>query len=146
MKLGDLKSPKGATKNTKRLGRGAGSGTGKTSGRGHKGAGQRSGHQHRPWFEGGQMPLVRRVPKRGFSNYGFRNEFQIVNLHALERIKSAIVDAEVLKNNGLVRSAFKPIKILGTGEISKAYKITANAFSQSAKDKIEKAGGTVIVQ
>jgi len=146
MKLGDLKSPEGTTKNTKRLGRGVGSGTGKTSGRGHKGAGQRSGHKHRPWFEGGQMPLIRRLPKRGFSNYGFRNDFQVVNLNALERIKSTKVDAEILKKNGLVRSAFKPIKILGTGEISKAYKITASAFSQSAKDKIEKAGGTVTVQ
>jgi large subunit ribosomal protein L15 len=146
MKLGELKPPKGATKNSKRLGRGPGSGTGKTAGRGHKGSGQRSGHKSRPWFEGGQMPLVRRLPKRGFSNAEFRIDYQIVNLKALEGLKSIKIDAQVLKKNGLVRSAYKPIKILGTGDISKAYKITASAFSAKAIEKIEKAGGTVTVQ
>ena len=145
MKLGNLSPSMGATKSTKRKGRGPGSGYGKTAGRGHKGSGQRSGHKSRPWFEGGQMPLSRRLPKRGFSNHLFKKEVQIVNLRDLENLNVDSVTAEILYNNGLVRSAFKPIKVLSKGNISKPLTITANAFSKGAKEKIEKAGGIVTV-
>ena len=145
MKLGNLSPSMGATKSTKRKGRGPGSGNGKTAGRGHKGSGQRSGHKSRPWFEGGQMPLSRRLPKRGFSNHLFKKEVQIVNLRDLENLNVDSVTAEILFKNGLVRSAFKPIKVLSKGNISKPLTITANAFSKGAKEKIEKAGGIVTV-
>ena len=145
MKLGNLSPSMGATKSTKRKGRGPGSGYGKTAGRGHKGSGQRSGHKSRPWFEGGQMPLSRRLPKRGFSNHLFKKEVQIVNLRDLENLNVDSVTAEILFKNGLVRSAFKQIKVLSKGNISKPLTITANAFSKGAKEKIEKAGGIVTV-
>jgi large subunit ribosomal protein L15 len=135
----------GATKSTKRKGRGPGSGHGKTAGRGHKGSGQRSGHKSRPWFEGGQMPLSRRLPKRGFSNHLFKKEVQIVNLRDIENLNVDSVTAEILFKNGLVRSVFKPIKVLSNGNISKPLTITANAFSKGAKEKVEKAGGMVTV-
>jgi large subunit ribosomal protein L15 len=146
MKLDELKPAKGSTKNTKRLGRGPGTGWGRTSGRGNKGAGQRSGNKKRAWFEGGQMPLLRRLPKRGFSNYGFRKEFQIVNLSTLELLNVDKIDATILAENGVVKSAYRPIKILGDGEISKSIEVSANSFSKSAIEKIEKAGGKVINQ
>ena len=146
MKLDDLKHAKGSTKNTKRLGRGPGTGWGRTSGRGNKGAGQRSGNKKRAWFEGGQMPLLRRLPKRGFSNYGFRKEFQIVNLSTLELLNVNKIDAAILVENGVVKSAYQPIKILGDGEISKSIEVSANSFSKSAVEKIEKAGGKAISQ
>ena len=145
MKLGNLSPSMGATKSTKRKGRGPGSGYGKTAGRGHKGSGQRSGHKSRPWFEGGQMPLSRRLPKRGFSNHLFKKEVQIVNLRDLENLNVDSVTAEILFKNGLVRSVFKPIKVLSNGNISKPLTITANAFSKGAKEKVEKAGGMVTV-
>lgn len=145
MKLGELQPQKGSRKNSKRKGRGQGSGLGHTAGRGHKGAGQRSGNKHRPWFEGGQMPLMRRVPKRGFSNYLFRKDYQIVNLTDIENLGVDMVNSDVLKKNRLVRSAFKPVKVLGNGEITKPVNITASAFSASAKEKIEKAGGSATV-
>ena len=146
MKLDELKPAKGSTKNTKRLGRGPGTGWGRTSGRGNKGAGQRSGNKKRAWFEGGQMPLLRRLPKRGFSNYGFRKEFQIVNLSTLELLNVDKIDATILAENGVVKSAYRPIKILGDGEISKSIEVSANSFSKTAIEKIEKAGGKVISQ
>jgi large subunit ribosomal protein L15 len=146
MKLDNLKRPKSARKSSKRLGRGQGSGTGKTSGRGHKGAGQRSGHRERPWFEGGQMPLSRRLPKRGFSNNQFREEFQIVNIESLEKISVKKINASAMEKHGLVKSAFKPIKVLGRGTLEKAKNVTATAFSKSAIDKIEKSGGTVTIR
>ena len=146
MKLDELKPAKGSTKNTKRLGRGPGTGWGRTSGRGNKGAGQRSGNKKRAWFEGGQMPLLRRLPKRGFSNYGFRKEFQIVNLSTLELLNVNKIDATILAENGVVKSAYQPIKILGDGEISKSIEVSANSFSKTAIEKIEKAGGKVINQ
>jgi len=146
MKLDELKPAKGSTKNTKRLGRGPGTGWGRTSGRGNKGAGQRSGNKKRAWFEGGQMPLLRRLPKRGFSNYGFRKEFQIVNLSTLELLNVNKIDAAILAENGVVKSAYQPIKILGDGEISKSIEVSANSFSKSAVEKIEKAGGKAISQ
>ena len=146
MKLDKLKPAKGSKKNTKRLGRGPGTGRGKTSGRGNKGAGQRSGNKKRAWFEGGQMPLLRRLPKRGFSNYRFRKEYQIVNLSTLESLDTKIIDANFLAERGIIKSAFESLKILGNGELTKAVEITANAFSKTAVEKIEKAGGKAIQQ
>ena len=146
MKLGDLKPAKGATHSKKRVGRGHGSGLGRNAGRGDKGYHSRSGSKHRPWFEGGQMPLHRRVPKRGFSNFLFKKEFQIVNLSDLNIIQSEEINPAVMKENGLVKYSLRPVKILGDGEIDKKVNVTASAFSSSAKSKIEKAGGTVEVQ
>ena len=146
MKLGDLKPAKGATHSKKRVGRGHGSGLGRNAGRGDKGYHSRSGSKHRPWFEGGQMPLHRRVPKRGFSNFLFKKEFQIVNLSDLNIIQSEEINPAVMKENGLVKYSLRPIKILGDGKIDKKMNVTASAFSSSAKSKIEKAGGTVEVQ
>lgn len=146
MKLDKLKPAKGSKKNTKRLGRGPGTGWGRTSGRGNKGAGQRSGNKKRAWFEGGQMPLLRRLPKRGFSNYRFRKEYQIVNLSMLELLDAKIIDANFLAKKGIIKSAFESLKILGNGDLTKAVEITANAFSKTAVEKIEKAGGKVIQQ
>ena len=145
MKLDSLTPVPGSTKNRKRVGRGAGSGLGKSSGRGDKGAQQRSGDKRRPWFEGGQMALARRLPKRGFTNL-FRKEFQIVNLEAIENLGLDTVDAQILADNGLVRSALKPIKILANGELKLKVTVTASAFSESAKEQIEQAGGTATVQ
>jgi large subunit ribosomal protein L15 len=145
MKLDSLTPVPGSTKNRKRVGRGAGSGLGRSSGRGDKGAQQRSGFKRRPWFEGGQMALARRLPKRGFTNL-FRKEFQIVNLKAIEDLGLDKVDAQILSDNGLVRSALKPIKILADGEIKLKVTVTASAFSKSAKEQIEKAGGVATVQ
>ena len=145
MKLDSLTPVPGSTKNRKRVGRGHGSGLGRSSGRGDKGAQQRSGFKRRPWFEGGQMALARRLPKRGFTNI-FRKEFQIVNLDAIESLGLDTIDAQILADNGLVRSPLKPIKILGDGELKLKLTISASAFSDSAKEKIEKAGGTATVQ
>ena len=142
MKLNSLVPNKGSIRNTKRRGRGHGSGLGKSAGRGDKGAGQRSGFKRRSWFEGGQMPLSRRLPKRGFTN-NFRKEFQIVNISKLNEIKAEKIDAKVLYEKGLVRSPFKPIKILGSGDLKQSIDIVATEFSKSAKEKIEKLGGTV---
>lgn len=146
MKLDKLRPAKGSKKNTKRLGRGPGTGWGKTSGRGNKGAGQRSGNKKRAWFEGGQMPLLRRLPKRGFSNYRFRKEYQIVNLSTLELLDTKIIDANFLAKRGIIKSAFESLKILGNGDLTKVVEITANAFSKTAVEKIEKAGGKAIQQ
>tara|TARA_Y100001970_G_C14116011_1_gene793599 strand:+ start:451 stop:891 length:441 start_codon:yes stop_codon:yes gene_type:complete len=146
MRLDSLNPAKGSVKNKKRIGRGHGSGYGKTSGRGHKGSGQRSGNKKRPWFEGGQMPLARRLPRRGFNNI-FKEKYQIVNICDIVKIKKVNkVDPIILNENGLIRSALKPVKILGQGDIDKKISITASSFSETAKNKIEKAGGTVIVE
>ena len=146
MRLDSLTPAVGSVKNKKRKGRGHGSGLGKTSGRGHKGAGQRSGNKKRPWFEGGQMPLARRLPRRGFNNI-FKQEFQIVNICDILKIENVSkVDPVLLKDNGLIRSALKPVKILGKGDIEVKISITASSFSETAKNKIESAGGTVIVE
>ena len=144
MKLNSLVPDKGSTRNTKRRGRGHGSGLGKSAGRGDKGAGQRSGFKRRAWFEGGQMPLSRRLPKKGFTN-NFRKEFQIVNLSRLDGIEEKKIDAKLLYDKGLVRSPFKPVKILGSGDIKNPLNIVATEFSKSAKEKIEKLGGTAQV-
>ena len=143
MKLNSLSPVDGSIKTRKRVGRGHGSGLGKSAGRGDKGAGQRSGFKRRAWFEGGQMPLARRLPMRGFKNL-FKREFQIVNIDSIEALGLKEVNAQILAENGLIRSALKPVKILGNGEMKSKIDITATVFSQSAKEKIEKAGGTAI--
>ena len=141
-----LVKPVNSVKKSKRVGRGNGSGLGRTSGRGHKGAGQRSGFKHRYWFEGGQMPLYRRVPMRGFNNSNFQKSYEIVNLSSISKIKAKNIDSEILFKNGLISSLFAAVKILGNGDIDKAYNITASSFSESAVKKIEEAGGKVIVE
>ena len=146
MKLGELKPSEGATHSKKRVGRGHGSGLGRNAGRGDKGYHSRSGSKHRPWFEGGQMPLHRRVPKRGFSNFLFKKEFQVVNVSDLELLTVNTIDPNVLKDNGLVKYSMRPIKILGNGDLTKKLNVTANSFSLSAKEKIEKAGGSITEQ
>tara|TARA_B100000287_G_scaffold326448_1_gene310792 strand:- start:472 stop:912 length:441 start_codon:yes stop_codon:yes gene_type:complete len=146
MRLDSLFPTKGSVKKKKRIGRGRGSGLGKTSGRGHKGSGQRSGNKKRPWFEGGQMPLARRLPRRGFKNI-FKEKFQIVNISDIVKIQNVSkIDPVVLNKNGLIRSSLKPVKILGDGDIDKKINITASSFSETAKNKIENAGGTVIIE
>ena len=145
MRLDSLKPVKGSTKNRKRVGRGHGSGLGKSAGRGDKGAGQRSGFKRRAWFEGGQMSIARRLPMRGFTNI-FRKEFQIVNLDSIDALNLENIDAQVLKDNGLIRSTLKPVKILGGGDLKSKINITATVFSGTAKQKIEEAGGTALEQ
>ena len=141
LRSNELKAPWGATKKRKRIGRGPGSGHGKTSTKGHKGAKARSGYRDRPGFEGGQMPLQRRIPKRGFTNI-FKKEFQIVNLTSLEKCGSAeVVNPLLLKNCGLIKHEDRPVKILAEGELKFPTTIQASAFSKSAQDKIVKAGG-----
>ncbi len=140
MKLYSLVPNKGSVKNKKRVGRVHGTGLGKSAGRGNKGAGQRSGFKRRPWFEGGQMSLARRLPKRGFKNI-FKKEYQIVNLSSLAKLENDLINVSILKENGLIKSSLLPVKILGDGKIEKKITIEANAFSNSAKEKIEKLGG-----
>ena len=139
-------APGGETKRRKRLGRGPGSGQGKTAGRGHKGRGARSGGNTPPGYEGGQMPLQRRLPKRGFHN-PFRVEFAVVNLGQLEaRFEAgAVVDAAALHARGLVRGARRPIKILADGELKKPLTVKAEKFSAKARARLEAAGGTAEV-
>jgi large subunit ribosomal protein L15 len=139
--LGNLKPSSGSVKKRKRIGRGPGSGHGKTSTRGHKGQKARSGVQKKPWFEGGQMPIQRRLPKRGFTNI-FKKEYQIVNLASFSKCKDQeIVSPSVMKNLGLIKKLNMPVKILGEGEISGVITVRANAFSKKAKEKIEALGG-----
>ena len=140
MELHTLQPAEGSTQKRKRVGRGSGSGKGKTSGRGHKGQKARSGYSRKIGFEGGQMPLQRRVPKRGFTNI-FKKEFQVVNLSDLLKCEAGDVTRETLLEKGLIRKNDQPVKVLGDGQIDKAFTVKANAFSKSAKEKIEKAGG-----
>ncbi|MGD8844276.1 MAG: 50S ribosomal protein L15 [Desulfobacteraceae bacterium] len=145
MKLHELKPAAGSTKNRKRLGRGVGSGWGKTAGRGNKGHNSRSGGGVRPGFEGGQMPIHRRLPKRGFTNI-FKKEVAIINVRDLDRFEAgAVVDASALVEKGLVKGRRDGIKLLGQGDISIALTVQINAVSRSAKEKIEAAGGSVEV-
>ena len=144
MNLNSLSPINGSTISRKRIGRGHGSGLGKSAGRGDKGAGQRAGFKRRAWFEGGQMPLARRLPMRGFHNL-FKKDFQIVNINRIEALGLKEVNAQILKEKGLIRSALKPVKILGNGDMKSKIDITATVFSKSAKEKIEKAGGTATV-
>jgi large subunit ribosomal protein L15 len=129
-------------KNKKRIGRGPGSGTGKTAGRGHKGQKSRSGYSSRPGFEGGQMPLQRRLPKRGFTNI-FKKDYAVVNVSDLERFDNgATVDEAALRQAGLVKGQHDGIKVLGDGTLSKTLTVSATKFSASARKQIEAAGGT----
>ena len=146
LKLNNIGAPKGANRDKKRRGRGPGSGTGKTGGRGHKGQKARSGGGIPPWFEGGQMPLNRRLPKRGFTNI-FKKHFQLVNVDDLEaRVEAdATVDGETLAKVGLVKYTDRPIKLLGRGKLEKSLKITVTKASKSAVTAVEAAGGSVTV-
>ncbi|AER66400.1 LSU ribosomal protein L15P [Thermovirga lienii DSM 17291] len=143
MELHELRPAPGSRKEGKRLGQGRGSGTGKTSGKGHKGQKARAGGGVRPGFEGGQMPLSRRIPKRGFNNARFAKVYQVVNVGALEeRFESgAVIGAKELRECNLIKKVTKPYKILGEGEVTKAFTVKANAFSAEAIRKIEAAGG-----
>ena len=139
MDLSTLKPPKGMKHPKKRIGRGQGSGNGKTAGRGHKGAKSRSGFKFKRGFEGGQMPLHRRMPKRGFTNI-FRKEYAIVNLESLASLGETTITPEVLRKAGIVKTKL-PVKVLGDGELSTALTVQAHKFSKSAQEKITKAGG-----
>ena len=141
MKLYELSSAAGANLPSKRIGRGPASGQGKTAGKGHKGQKARSGGSIRPGFEGGQMPLQRRIPKRGFNNI-FATKYATVNVEALEKFEDgATVDAAALKDAGLISKTFDGVKVLGNGDLKKKLTVKAAAFSESAKTKIEAAGG-----
>lgn len=146
MKLHELHPAEGSTTAAKRLGRGVGSGLGKTSGKGHKGAKARSGGGKRPGFEGGQMPLYRRVPKRGFHNI-YRTEYATVNVGRLEIFENGtVVTAETLKEAGLISKVMDGVKILGNGELTKKLTVEAAKFTDSAKEKIESLGGKAEVK
>lgn len=146
MKLHELQPAAGSVKDVKRIGRGHGSGQGKTAGKGHKGQKARSGGSIRPGFEGGQMPLQRRMPKRGFNNI-FAKEFATVNVSELDKRfdDGAVVDANSLIESGAIKNAKDGIKILGNGELSKKLTVKAVKFTAAAKEKIEKAGGAAEV-
>lgn len=141
MKLHELTAVPGSTKEAKRIGRGHGSGNGKTAGKGHKGQKARAGRGFRPGFEGGQMPLQRRIPKRGFNNI-FAKEIVIVNTGALEQFENGtVVDANTLLEAGIIKKSCDGVKILSNGGLTKSLTIKANSFSAAAKEKIEAAGG-----
>ncbi len=144
MKLHELTNLE--AKDRKRIGRGPGSGNGKTAGKGHKGQNARSGGGVRPGFEGGQLPLYRRLSKRGFNNYNFRTVYATVNVSDLERFdEGTVVTVELLKEVGLVKKELDGVKVLGNGELSKKLTVKANKFSETAKEKIENVGGTIEV-
>lgn len=141
--LENLKPPAGAHRKKKLLGRGPGSGHGKTSTRGVKGQTSRAGRDFYLGFEGGQTPLIRKIPKRGFSNVSFQDRYQIVNIKDLARIKESVIDPQLLEQAGLIKDKDKLTKILGEGELSKALTVKAHAFSKKAKELVEKAGGKI---
>jgi len=147
MRLHNLTNVKGAVHRKKRVGCGEGGGHGKTSGRGGKGQTARSGSSIRPGFEGGQMPLYRKLPHRGFNNYNFRTSYAVVNVGDLARLDASVTDVDIaaLVNCGLIRADGALLKVLGDGELTRALKVTAAKFSGSAKAKIEQAGGQAIV-
>ena len=136
--------PSGANRKKRCLGRGEGNGHGKTSCRGHKGAGARAGYSLRAGFEGGQMPLFRKLPQRGFNRKRFQTPCAVVNLNDLAKLDSDKVDLESLKNAGLIRSNAKSVKLLATGDVDKAFKVSVNFISTAAKEKIESAGGNIV--
>ena len=145
MKLGELRNPRGARKRRKRVGRGPGSGHGKTACRGTKGQKARSGSGVKPWFEGGQMPLQRRVPKRGFNNI-FRKAYAIINLRDLQEFAGGtVVTPELLKTKGKIKKELHGVKVLGVGDIKVPLTVKASRFSKSAVEKIEAAGGKAVV-
>jgi large subunit ribosomal protein L15 len=142
MKLSDLAPAGGSRKKRKRVGRGPGSGHGKTSCRGHKGQNSRSGGGTKAGFEGGQMPLQRRLPKRGFTNI-FQKEYEIVNVSALDKLEETTITPDVLADQGLIKGTKAGVKILGNGDIKKSVTVKAHSFSASAKEKIEHAKGSI---
>lgn len=143
MDLGSLKKAERSGNSNKRIGRGQGSGKGGTAGRGHKGQRSRSGNKNRSWFEGGQMPIQRRLPKFGFHSHA-KMQYQVVNLNSLEKVSNeSEINPEVLKKSGLIKKAGYPVKILGDGEVSRKINLKVNAISKSAREKIEKKGGSV---
>ncbi len=139
-----LKRPS-SHKTRKRVGRGPGSGMGKTSTRGQKGQMSRSGSKSLPWFEGGQMPIQRRIPKRGFKNFT-KVEYQVVNIANIARLDASEVTPQLMKEKGLVKKDDMKIKVLGSGDIARSCSVTADAFSKSAVEKIKKAGGSVVMR
>ena len=142
MKLHELRPSEGAFQTKKRVGRGVGSGLGKTSGKGHKGQNARSGGGVRPGFEGGQLPLFRRLPKRGFSNAMFKTEYATINVSDLEKFEDgAVVTPELLKEMGILKKQLAGVKVLGNGELTKKLTVKANKFSASEVEKIEAIGG-----
>ncbi len=142
MKINEIRPNEGATRKKIRVGRGPASGKGKTAGRGHKGQKSRSGYSRRFGFEGGQMPLIRRLPKRGFSNYPFKKEYVGINLTMLALFENQdVITVEDFINKGIVKNIKDGIKILGNGEINRPVTVKAHKFSKSAREKIEKAGG-----
>ena len=146
MKLYNMYPASGSRKEKKRVGRGAGSGLGKTSGRGEKGQKARSGGGVKPWFEGGQLPLYRRLPKRGFTNALFKTEYAVINLSDLNKFEDgAVITPELLKEMGLVKKELSGIKVLGKGKLEKKLVVKAHKFSNVAKEQIEKLGGKIEV-
>ncbi len=142
MRIEDLRPAEGSTKRSKRVGRGSGSGHGKTATKGHKGQKARSGSGKGAGFEGGQMPMQRRLPKRGFKNYPFKLNFAVVNLRDISKIEGADeITPTVLKEKGLIKKVLDGVKVLGDGEVGRSFTIKAHAFSESAKKKIAAAGG-----
>jgi large subunit ribosomal protein L15 len=147
LRLNNLKPRPGAKHRVKRLGCGESSGHGKTSGKGHKGQKARSGGSIRLGFEGGQMPLIRRLPKRGFNNSAFKTQYAVVNLDELEVFDAGSqINEQLLREKGLISGKFDGLKILGRGEITKKLAVEADKFSESARQKIEQAGGSVVVR
>ena len=142
MKLHELSPAEGSVKSAYRKGRGAGSGNGKTAGKGHKGQNARSGGGVRPGFEGGQLPLYRKLPKRGFNNFRFAKKYAVVNVMSLNKFEDgAVVDCAALLKAGIINSVFDGVKVLGEGELTKKLTVKAAVFSASAKEKIEAVGG-----
>ena len=142
MKLNELRPAEGSTKASFRVGRGPGSGNGKTAGKGHKGQNARSGGGVRPGFEGGQLPLYRKLPKRGFNNYRFGKNYAVVNIGLLNKFNDGdVVDSAALLNAGMIDSVMDGVKILAEGELTKKLTVKAKVFSASAKEKIEAVGG-----
>lgn len=148
MNIHELSPAPNSTKKARRVGRGIGSGLGKTSGRGQKGQNARSGGGVRPGFEGGQMPLIRRLPRRGFNNYEFKKNYTIINVCDLEKLEDgAVVDATMLKEKRIISKIEKyGLKVLGNGELTKKLTVKAAVFTKTAQEKIEKAGGKIEVQ
>jgi len=144
MELGKIKPAEGSVQDTKRLGRGDASGQGRSAGRGSNGYHSRSGSKAKHYFEGGQMPMMRRLPKRGFKNYPFKIDVQIVNLNQLAKLNVETIDVNGMIEKGLVKKADLPVKILGKGDIKTVIEVSADMFSKSAIEKIEKAGGKAI--
>ena len=146
MKLHTVRPNEGAVQTRKRVGRGPGSGLGKTSGRGENGQKSRSGYSHKPGFEGGQLPLYRRLPKRGFSNARFKVEYAVINLSDLNKFENdSVITPELLKEMGLLKNQLDGVKVLGNGTLEKKLVVKAHKFSSKAKEEIEKLGGKVEV-